>query len=300
MRIILIGIVFFSKTAFSQLNYFSSFNSYDSTSINLTTNDISLKSLVITQASVYSLALIGFNELWYKNYDKSSFHFVNDNLYWMQMDKMGHMTTSYYGGVVGIKLYQSTGIKSNKAIWIGGLNGTIFNTTIEILDGFSTNWGASFGDILANSLGSALAISQELYWQEQRVQLKYSYSRSDISKNSVELFGNSFIQRSLKDYNGQTYWLSCNLNSFYNKKTNIPDWLNIAVGYSANGMVAGSNLTNDNRKRQYLLSFDIDLTKVKTKNKFLNALGHTFGFIKFPFPALEFSNSKFKIHPIYF
>ena len=65
-------------------------------------------------------------------------------------------------------------------------------------------------------------------------------------------------------------------------------------------MLAGSNLTNDNRKRQYLLSFDIDLTKVKTKNKFLNALGHTFGFIKFPFPALEFSNSKFKIHPIYF
>jgi len=300
MRIILICIIVFSKTAFSQFNNFSSSSSNDSLSVSYNTVDLRLKNLIIIQASTYSLALVGFNELWYKNYDQSSFHFVNDNNYWMQMDKMGHMATSYYGGVVGIKLYQWTGMKSNKAVWIGGLNGTIFNTTIEILDGFSTNWGASVGDLVANSLGSALAISQELYWKEQRIQVKYSYSRSDISKNNEQLFGNSFIQRSLKDYNGQTYWLSCNINSLYNNKnTYIPDWLNIAFGYSANGMMAGSNLTNDNRIRQYLLSFDIDLSKLEIRNKFLNGLVHTFGFIKFPFPVLEFSNKNFKFHPIY-
>ena len=45
-------------------------------------------------------ALVGFNELWYKNYPKSNFHFVNDNSSWLQMDKFGHAATSYYGGVI--------------------------------------------------------------------------------------------------------------------------------------------------------------------------------------------------------
>jgi hypothetical protein len=215
------------------------------------------------------------------------------------MDKMGHLATSYYSGVVGIKAYKWTGLNSNKAIWIGGLSGTFFNTTIEILDGFSANWGASVGDLVANSLGSMLAISQELYWKNQRIQIRYSYSRSDISNNNTDLFGDSFIQRSLKDYNGQTYWLSCNINSFLNTNY-IPKWLNFAIGHSANGMMAASNQTNDNRVRQFLLSFDIDLSKIEFENKFINTLIHTFGFIKIPLPTLEFSNSNFKFHPIYF
>jgi len=289
MRIILICIIFFSNFLFSQTD----------SNLILVNNDHKLRNIIIFEASTYSLAIVGFNELWYKNYEKSRFHFINDNASWLQMDKMGHLATSYYSGVVGIKAYKWTGLNSNKAIWIGGLSGTFFNTTIEILDGFSANWGASVGDLVANSLGSMLAISQELYWKDQRIQIRYSYSRSDISKNNTDLFGDSFIQRSLKDYNGQTYWLSCNVNSFLNANY-IPKWLNFAVGHSASGMLAGSNKTNDNRERQLLLSFDIDLSRLEFDNKFLNTLIHTFGFIKIPLPTLEFSNSNFKFHPIYF
>ena len=289
MRIILICIIFFSNFLFSQT---------DSASL-LVNEDNKLRNIVIFEASTYSLAILAFNELWYKNYEKSRFHFINDNLSWLQMDKMGHIATSYYSGVVGIKAYKWTELESNKAVWIGGLTGTIFNTTIEVLDGFSANWGASIGDLLANSLGSMLAISQELYWKDQRIQIRYSYSRSNISKNNTELFGDSFIQRSLKDYNGQTYWISCNVNSFLNAKY-IPKWLNLAIGHSASGMLAGSNKTNDNRERQLFLSFDIDLSRLEIDNKFLNTLVHTFGFIKIPLPTLEFSNSNFKFHPIYF
>ena len=143
--------------------------------------DNKLKHLVISEVAVFSLALVGFNELWYKNYPKSNFHFVNDNSSWLQMDKLGHAATSYYGGVNGIKLYKWTGLEYKKAVWIGGLTGLFFNSTIEILDGFSTNWGASLGDVFANSMGSLLAISQELHWKEQKVLLKYSYSKSSFS-----------------------------------------------------------------------------------------------------------------------
>jgi|TARA_B110000467_G_scaffold18308_1_gene15993 hypothetical protein len=289
MRIILICIIFFSNFLFSQTD----------SNLILVNKDHKLRNIIIFEASTYSLAIVGFNELWYKNYEKSRFHFINDNASWLQMDKMGHLATSYYSGVVGIKAYKWTGLNSNKAIWIGGLSGTFFNTTIEILDGFSANWGASVGDLVANSLGSMLAISQELYWKNQRIQIRYSYSRSDISNNNTDLFGDSFIQRSLKDYNGQTYWLSCNINSFLNTNY-IPKWLNFAIGHSANGMMAASNQTNDNRVRQFLLSFDIDLSRIEFENKFINTLIHTFGFIKIPLPTLEFSNSNFKFHPIYF
>ena len=289
MRIILICIIFFSNFLFSQTD----------SNLILVNKDHKLRNIIIFEASTYSLAIVGFNELWYKNYEKSRFHFINDNASWLQMDKMGHLATSYYSGVVGIKAYKWTGLNSNKAIWIGGLSGTFFNTTIEILDGFSANWGASVGDLIANSLGSMLAISQELYWKNQRIQIRYSYSRSDISNNNTDLFGDSFIQRSLKDYNGQTYWLSCNINSFLNTNY-IPKWLNFAIGHSANGMMAGSNQTNDNRVRQFLLSFDIDLSRIEFENKFINTLIHTFGFIKIPLPTLEFSDSNFKFHPIYF
>ena len=266
-----------------------------------TFKDNKLKHLVISEAVVFSLALVGFNELWYKNYPKSNFHFVNDNSSWLQMDKFGHAATSYYGGVNGIKLYKWTGLEYKKAVWVGGLTGLLFNSTIEILDGFSTNWGASLGDVFANSMGSLIAISQELYWKEQKILLKYSYSKSGISDSNNELFGNTILQRSLKDYNGQTYWLSVNINSFFEiENSSFPKWLNFALGYSGNGMISAQNKTGDNRYRQFLFSLDVDLTRINTKNKFLKKLTHVFSFVKIPFPTFEFSNNQLKLHSIYF
>ena len=266
-----------------------------------TFKDNKLKHLVISEAAVFSLALVGFNELWYKNYPKSNFHFVNDNSSWLQMDKFGHAATSYYGGVNGIKLYKWAGLEYKKAVWVGGLTGLLFNSTIEILDGFSANWGASLGDVFANSMGSLIAISQELYWKEQKILLKYSYSKSGIADSNNELFGNTILQRSLKDYNGQTYWFSVNINSFLNlEKSRFPKWLNFALGYSGNGMISAQNKTGDNRYRQFLFSLDVDLTRINTKNKFLKKLTHLFSFVKIPFPTFEFSNNQLKLHSIYF
>jgi hypothetical protein len=292
MRNILIVVFFFYAAKLESKSFL--LNDYPN-------KDNKLKQLVISEVAVFSLALVGFNELWYKNYPKSNFHFVNDNSSWLQMDKLGHAATSYYGGVNGIKLYKWTGLEYKKAVWIGGLTGLFFNSTIEILDGFSTNWGASLGDVFANSMGSLLAISQELHWKEQKVLLKYSYSKSSISDSNTELFGNTFLQRSLKDYNGQTYWLSVNINSFFElEKSSFPKWLNFALGYSGNGMISAQSKTGDNRYRQYLFSLDIDLTRIETKNKLLKKITHVFSFVKIPFPAFEFSNNQLKLHSIYF
>ncbi len=258
--------------------------------------------LLISEAAIYTGALVTLNQLWYADYPRSSFHFINDNAEWLQMDKLGHMTVSYYWGVAGIKAYEWAGMKRKNAIWYGGLTGTFFLTAIEVLDGQSTEWGASSGDLLANTTGSLIAIAQALKWNEQRIQLKYSYSPSEWANTNPEQLGANHLQRTLKDYNGQTYWLSFNLKSLFDiRTTNFPQWLNVAVGHGADGMVSAYQKENDSqRKRQFLLSLDVDLTRVKTKSKILNTVLHSFGFIKFPMPTLELSNGKLYAHSIYF
>jgi hypothetical protein len=243
--------------------------------------------------------MIGLNQLWYKDYPRSSFHFFNDNSEWLQMDKMGHFTTSYYIGRLGIGLMKWTGVKRKKAIWYGGLLGLLYQSTIEVLDGYSSEWGFSPADFGANAAGSILVIGQALAWDEQRIVLKYSFQQSKYAKYRPSVLGNKLQENMLKDYNGQTYWLSVNLSSFMKKDTKFPKWLNIAAGYGAEGMTGGEfnppyidadgYQINFERYRQFYLSLDVDLTRIKTKSRFLRSLFTTIGFIKFPAPALEFS-----------
>jgi hypothetical protein len=46
--------------------------------------------------------LVGLNQLWYA-YARSDFHFINDNAEWLQMDKAGHIYSSYHLGRLGLK-----------------------------------------------------------------------------------------------------------------------------------------------------------------------------------------------------
>ena len=260
------------------------------------------KNLLIVESSSYSLALVGLNQLWYKGYKKSSFHFINDNNSWLQMDKFGHLTTSYFVGVLGIKTYQWAGFSRKQSIWIGGLTGTFFQSAVEILDGFSEKWGASSGDLVANSLGSLLAISQQLYWDEQKVLLKYSFNPSEISNTNPQLFGNNLIQKSLKDYNGQTYWLCFNFEDVFNSSSYfLPKWLNLAFGYGADNMYSDAySLSHELGYRQFFLSLDIKTDELNISNKFVKNLVNLFGFIKLPMPTLEYSQGKLIFHNLYY
>ena len=96
------------------------------------------------------------------------------------------------------------------------MTGSLFLTIIEILDGTSKQWGASSGDLIANTTGSLLAIGQALKWDEQKIQLKYSYSSTKFPSMNEEQLGSNYYEQALKDYNGQTYWLTFNVKSLLN------------------------------------------------------------------------------------
>ena len=260
----------------------------------------------VGESVVLGATLIGLNQLWYKDYPKSSFHFINDNNQWLQMDKLGHLYSTYHLGRIGAEMLQWSGASKKEQLIYGSTLGLGFLTVVEVFDGFSQEWGASSGDIIANVAGTTLYVSQELLWKEQRVTPKFSFHSTKFAAQRPETLGASLNEEILKDYNGQTYWLSFNIHSF-TKDSFTPKWLNLAIGYGGEGMLYGNDaeaLGNglvQNSYRQFYLSFDIDLTKITTKSHFLKILFSIFNAIKIPAPTLQYNDfNGVKAHFIYF
>lgn len=281
-----------------------------------TLNKTRLYSALSIGAVTYTGFSVALYNTWYKKYDRESFHFFNDAGEWLQMDKIGHFHTAYFQGVLCYKGMKWTGADKNKSIITGLIAGTLFQSTIEVMDGFSSKWGFSLSDMGANIAGSATFGLQQYYWDDQRISIKMSSiskkhdsfqvvssdgsSVMDLSTRAEDLFGHNYFERLLKDYNTQTYWASINVHSFLAEGNRWPKWLNVAIGYGAENMYGGFEnswekneqkfILNDvlyPRYRQFYIGFDLDLPKLNPKNHFLKTLCSTFNIFKIPSPALE-------------
>jgi hypothetical protein len=275
------------------------------------------KLAIVTGANVvfWAGSYVALNKAWYKDYEKSDFHFFDDYPEWNQADKAGHIWTTYHVSRASAETWKWTGVDQRLSAALGGVSGIIYQSIIEIQDGNSSKWGFSWSDIGANVVGSGAFVLQELVWQQQRIQIKLSYWPCDYApelyQRRNELFGAGEMERLLKDYNSQTYWVSANIASFF-PETRLPDWMNVSVGYGVEGLLGGrSNVWSSGgevfdyshikRERKYYLSPDIDLTRIKTKSKALRTVFFLLSAIKVPAPALELSSSgTFKIRALKF
>ncbi len=291
IKTVFINIVFvlsFSSNAQSKIETY--FKPSDSLNINRR------NTVFISETILASATIIGLSQLWYKEYPKSDFHFINDNLEWLQMDKIGHIFSAYHIGNSSKDALKWSGMSKKNQLMYGATFGFVFLSAVEVLDGYSAQWGASTGDFIANATGTAMVVSQELIWNEQRIVPKFSFHTTKYASIRPNLLGKNLNEQILKDYNGQTYWLSANLHSFF-KQSKIPVWLNIAIGYGAEGMISGNVDFSDlnstfvqKRQRQFYLSFDVDLTKIRTKSNFLKTFFSVFNTIKIPAPSVELSS----------
>ena len=247
-----------------------------------------------TQGVLVVGSLAYLSSVWYSGYDKSEFHSFDDSGQWLQMDKLGHFATVSMVSNLNYLAYRWTGYSNKQATWMGvGLTWG-YLTTIEIMDGFSAEWGFSWYDMAANTLGGALFAAQQLTWEDQRLIMKFSYHPTEYAAMRPEELGSTNAERILKDYNGQTYWLSVNPQSFSANRKIFPRWLNLAFGYSGDGMLGGKSNVGDDfdysdipRIRQYYFSPDIDFTRIRTKSKFLKTFFVVLNLVKVPAPTLE-------------
>jgi hypothetical protein len=260
------------------------------------------KILISANTVAYTGAMTGLYQLWYKDYPMEKFHFFNDNAEWLQMDKLGHAYSCYYEGLTGIQMMRWAGYSEKASIWIGGSYGWWIQAGVEIMDGFSKSWGASWGDLMANTLGSALVIGQELTFKEQRVTMKLSYAPTFYAQYRPNVLGSSHIERLFKDYNGQIYWLSTTPATWLPETSKLPRWLGLAVGYGAHGMTGGfdnlellyEGVIQDpfERKRQGYLAADLDLRKIPVKKKWLKSTLFVLNCVKFPMPGVSFEKDQ--------
>ena len=171
---------------------------------------------------------------------------------------------------------------------------------------FSEEWGFSWPDMASNFLGSGIYVGQELLWKEQRILLKYSFHQTQFANMNPDKLGDGLVEELFKDYNGQTFWVSANLNAFL-PEANFPSWLNLAVGYGAEGMLTGRPVygndvfSNQNRYAQWYLSLDVDLSRIRTNSHVLKSVFSVINILKIPMPTLMYNiDEKFKFYLLYF
>ncbi|RYF94272.1 MAG: DUF2279 domain-containing protein [Chitinophagaceae bacterium] len=255
----------------------------------------------------HKLNQISINKAWYADYNRTHFHFFDDIPEWNQMDKAGHIWTTYHVSRASKEMWAWTGLNKRTSAILGGVSGMVYQSIIEIQDAYSAEWGFSWGDVGANIAGAGLFVLQELTSGRQNVLVKMTFwpkkYPSNLTQRRNELFGSSVAERVLKDYNSQTYWVSANLQSMV-PDLDVPAWLNVAVGYGAEGMFGGrSNEWIDKqgtyqdfrsivRSRKFYLSPDIDLTRIPTRSKVLRKVFFVLNVIKVPAPALQLTSGR--------
>ena len=265
-----------------------------------------LKTVIITGGSSYTLAMVGLNYLWYSDFEREPFHFFNDNSEWNQMDKVGHFFSTYQLSNVSTRALLWSGLSEDKAYLWGSVSGLLMLLPVELFDGYSSEYGASWGDVVANASGALLHYGQYSVWKEIRIHPKVSFQRSGLAQLRPELLGSNFSEELLKDYNGQTLWLSFDVFKFIqNDKSRFPKWLNLAIGYGANEMIYARETQNKANGyasyRQFYLGIDFDLSHIKTNSGIIKALLYTANMIHLPAPTLEITNKgDVKLRPLYF
>ncbi len=251
-------------------------------------------------ATVWAGSMLGLSQVWYKDIPKSKFHSFDDSKEWLQMDKAGHFYAAYKINQLTSDLFIWSGLNKKTSLWLGTGISLGYQTTFEIFDGYSKDWGFSWSDMAGNAIGSFSYLGQQLIWGEERIIPKFSTFPTQFASIRPEVLGSNFGESFLKDYNGQTYWLSFSPGTFF-KNSKIPKWACISVGYSVYGKLVGdeSSYTDVNTgitysaKREVKLSLDIDFSKLPIKRPWLKAVVKQFNYLKIPFPTVIYRGNQF-------
>ena len=274
----------------------------------------------IASAATYTTMATGLYFAWYDQFEQESFHFFDDWGEWNNMDKAGHVYSAHIQAELIHSLARWSGYDDDKALLIGTGASLLGQLTIEVMDGFSSGWGFSVTDLGANLIGTSSYYLQHKYWGEQRLTMKMSYYpvsypdqtfRSEsgsfettLRERSEVLFGERGIERFLKDYNGQTIWVSADIKAFF-PESKWPDFLNVALGYSAGNLYGGfsnrwevndENLSIDSalfpRSQQWVLALDYDLKSIKARSEFGQGVLRFLDIFKWPAPAVSYDTEE--------
>jgi hypothetical protein len=253
----------------------------------------------VVAASVIALHIHQANA-WWKN-QRSFFHFQEDFVSAMQVDKCGHAFGGYYLSYGMDEALKSSGVAYDASAFWASTFAAAYQTYVEVEDGFATDWGFSPSDWYFDMMGPAFYLAQHYVPALQNITPKWQYVPS-------ELAGRPVINRPrtpIDDYNSSTFWYSINVYNILPqqyKKYWVP-WLDISIGYGADAIDAKidpNGPPDQYSKRRYVIGIDWNLRELLPDGgTFWNWVKQSINYIKLPSPAFEFSHSGTKFYIAY-
>jgi hypothetical protein len=223
---------------------------------------------------------------WWKD-NRSPFHFQEDLTYGLWVDKIGHFYGAALFTFTSSRLLEWANVPANHAVLYGAGMALLFQTYIEIEDGFST-WGFDRVDFAFDIGGAAWPVLQDRVSFLKNFDLKLSYRPSPLldQPGGSGFRGQKHLM--IDDYEGQTFFLSANVNNLLPvaAKPYWPEFLCLAVGFGARDIV---------KPEPYpvlFLSLDYDMRRIIPQtSSFLRTLSAALNFVHFPAPTVRISPS---------
>ena len=152
----------------------------------------SKKYIAILITAAYLISLLWLSSVWYNTY--TGFHFFDDLFEWEYMDKLGHFFASFHLGLFFFKVFaDSENLNpSFRKKWYC-FSGFLLLLPIEILDGFSLNYGASPADLLANGLGGLFCYCHVTYKVVSDTLPKFSFHATAFNVIRPDLLGSNIF-----------------------------------------------------------------------------------------------------------
>jgi hypothetical protein len=233
---------------------------------------------------------------WWKD-NRTAFHVIDDNEYKANFDKFGHTFGGYYSSHFFDEAFSWSGMDSTQSAALGAACGALWETYIEVEDGFGGSWGFSRGDFRSDLMGATFYFLRSEIKPLQALKYKWSYFPSvQYLENKPDIPGQTL--NFIEDYGGQEYWMSLDVHSLLPDaaKAYWPNWLNLAVGVGGSNLDATThdewgNLLQDYSRRHlaWYLSLDYDITKLWPESDigFLNFIRRSLDYWHFPSPAVR-------------
>ena len=232
--------------------------------------------------------------------DVGPFHIVEDYQYSLGADKFGHFYGTYMPSYFMSQVFMSTGFGYDLSHVLGGTLGLLYTSYVEVLDGYSKDFGFSPSDWYADFAGASFFVAQHFVPVLQNFQPKFMYVKPSWIGEKNRREAESFID----DYSAQTFWMSINVHNLLPKsmKNYWPDFLELSVGYAVyslctcdwHGLPCDPAISEPVSKgawgnRTLLIGLDYNLVKLLPDDgAFWNWLKQSLNLFRFlPAPTLE-------------
>ena len=192
----------------------------------------------------------------------TDFHFGNEK--WFQkdrssigMDKLGHAFTSYTMTNLFAEHLQRKGRSNAQSAISAALLTQALMLYVETFDGFSSDHGFSYEDVVMNLAGTSLAYARQRYPQiKELVDYRMEYSPSGYKGDGFKGF------RPISDYAGQKYHLVFKLGGVKSLRDTPLKYAELHAGYYARGFTQQEQALGISRTRTGFVGIGLNLSEL--------------------------------------